>query len=89
MPSSKKNRITLEFPAEIAQLTKEEAASLRKIFRTQMANVLSDKVPADLLSIVITNPLSGGGESAAASSASKKTTKKAGRGATKKSSKKG
>jgi hypothetical protein len=63
MATMKKVQVTLELPADISKLTKDEIDNLKKIFKTEVANVLSSKVPENLLSIIIRNtkPSSGGG----------------------------
>jgi hypothetical protein len=88
MASSKKVQITLELPAEITKLSREEVSRLREIFRTEIANVLSSRVPESLLATIIKNVNSGGGTKSESTSASKKSSSRAGKGGAKKSSKK-
>lgn len=88
MASSKKVQVTLEIPAEIAKLSQEELGRLRSMFRTEMANVLSNKLSESQLSIVIRNTKPGGGGTLSLT-ASKKGGRKPGPRGAKKSSKKG
>jgi hypothetical protein len=61
MATLKKVQVTLELPADMARLSKDEVDSLKNIFKTEVANVLSSKVPESLLSIIIRNTKPGGG----------------------------
>ena len=84
--ASRRVHITVEFPEELAKLTREEANRLKETFKTETANLLSNKVPQGLLSITIRNTRPGGG-SALALTADKGGSKSR-KGGAKKSSKK-
>lgn len=84
MATMKKVQVTLELPADMSKLSKDEVDNLKKIFKTEVANVLSSKVPESLLSIIIRNTKPGGGGSGLMATSKKP---KAGKAAGKKSGK--
>lgn len=90
MATSKKSKVTVEIPADLVKLSKKEAEDLKSLFRTQVANMLSAKLPDTLLSITIINTpkTPGGGGGTPLNLASKKAAKKAGKKAGKKAAKK-
>ncbi len=88
MASSKRVQITVEFPEELAKLSKEEADRLKGIFKTEAANILSGKVRESLLTTVIRNTKPGGGGGSPLAGVSRGAAKKSSKKAAKKSAKK-
>ncbi len=86
--ASQNVRVIVEFPAGMRKLSKQQADSLKNLFRTRLANIVDAEV-ADSLAFLefenVTPPISGG-SLAAKKAGSKKGAKK---GSAKKSSKKG